>query len=236
MFSLNSFYRSREWERLRNQIILERVNKDGELICEECGKPIVKKYGAICHHIKELTEDNVNDYNISLNAENIKVIHHSCHNEIHNRFGTNNRHIYLVVGSPCSGKNRFVEDSASKDDIIVDVDKIYEMISINKSHYKSNRLTSNVLQIRDFIVDMIRTRNGKWVNAWVITSKCKPMELKRLAESLNAEVIFINEDIEVCLMRAREERNDYEKFIEEYFENFNRYAEVLKEEIGGVWL
>ena len=65
MFTLSNFYKSKEWENLLEHFKLERVNYNGELICEYCYKPITRAYDCIGHHDKELTEANVNDYNIS---------------------------------------------------------------------------------------------------------------------------------------------------------------------------
>lgn len=214
MFNLFSFYRSKEWEALRKQITLERTNDNGELICEYCGKPISKAYDAICHHKKEITEANVNDFTISLNPDNISVVHHKCHNIIHDRFGTYTRHIYVVYGSPCSGKSTFVRENANRHDIIVDIDEIYRAISVNPLHDKSNRLTGNVMQIRNMLIDMIKTRNGKWINAWVITAKCRPMELERLCSDLGAEIIHIDTDKETCLARAElRKRPEYKNIL-----------------------
>ena len=40
--SLYDFYRTKKWERFRQALINERTNKNGEIKCEKCGKPIVK--------------------------------------------------------------------------------------------------------------------------------------------------------------------------------------------------
>lgn len=61
MFTLSNFYKSKEWTDLLEQLKLERVNSDGEIICEHYSRPIVKKYDCIGHHIEELTEANVNN-------------------------------------------------------------------------------------------------------------------------------------------------------------------------------
>ena len=91
-----SFYRSNEWRKLLDNLKHERLDDDGQIICEHCGKPIVKAYDIIGHHIIELTEENVNDYDISLNPQNIKLVHHKCHNIIHNKLGYANREVFLV--------------------------------------------------------------------------------------------------------------------------------------------
>ena len=80
MYSLYTFYRSKEWRRLLDILKNERLNDQGEIICSYCGKPIVRAYDIIGHHKHELTEENVNDFNISLNPDNVELVHHRCHN------------------------------------------------------------------------------------------------------------------------------------------------------------
>ena len=85
MITLYDFYRSKPWENLLKTLKMDRLNEQGELICEYCGKPIVRKYDCIGHHKIELTEDNFSDADISLNPDNIMLVHHKCHNIIHDK-------------------------------------------------------------------------------------------------------------------------------------------------------
>lgn len=227
MSNLFGFYQSKEWKKLRKLITLERINENGDLICEHCHKPIVKAYDAICHHKIELNDLNVNDPSISLNPDNIMVVHHACHNEIHKRFGSYTRHIYIVYGSPCSGKAEFVKRNALKEDLIIDIDKIYQAISINPPYIKPDRLFSNARQVRDVLVDMVKVKNGKWVNAWLVGNEFigKSMWSKRdredLSALLGAELIYIDTPMEECLANANERNNkDYEKYIKTWFERY----------------
>ncbi|MCQ2308192.1 MAG: hypothetical protein MJ000_11635 [Bacteroidales bacterium] len=164
----------------------------------------------------ELTESNVNDVNISLNPENIAVVHHRCHNEIHKRFGSYTRHIYIVWGSPCAGKTTFVEQNALKDDLIVDIDKIYAAINTSRS----NRVYANVMMIYRQMIDMIKTRNGRWVNAWIVRGFPLSVDRERLAAELGAELIHIDTDKEVCLARAMNRQKDYEEIVEDWWTKF----------------
>ena len=70
---LQAFYKSHKWETFIANLRSERTNADGFIICEKCGKPILKAYDCIGHHIKELTDSNVDDVTISLNPENIQL-------------------------------------------------------------------------------------------------------------------------------------------------------------------
>lgn len=218
MFTLNSFYRSPEWEGLRKRLQLERVNSNGDVICAHCGQPIVKAYDCIAHHVIPLTEGNVNDYEVSLNPDNIILVHHKCHNVIHNRFGTYTRHVYIIYGSPCAGKTTFVNDNALKDDLIIDIDRIFEAIN----NGRSNRLYDNVMQVYRLLIDMVRTRNGKWVNAFIIRGFPLKGERERLAAMLDAELVYIDTDQNTCLERAYKRAPDYDKFVLDWWQKFQK--------------
>lgn len=223
MFTLKSFYKSQEWYDLVTRLKAERVNDEGLLLCEHCGKPIVKAYDCIGHHKKELTEANVNDYYISLCADNIALVHHRCHNKIHERFGYERpKRVYLVYGPPCAGKSSWVRESAGPEDLILDMDNIWQMLTVNDRYVKPNRLKANVFGVRDCILDMIRMRTGRWRDAYVIGGYPLSMDRTRLEQSLGAECIFIYEDKETCLERARaSERHDWDKYIEQWFADYS---------------
>lgn len=219
MFTLSNFYKSTQWENLLEQLKLERVNEDGKLICEHCGKPIVKKYDCIGHHKIELTDANVNRYDVSLNPDNIALIHHRCHNLIHERFeGNKAKRVYIVYGSPCSGKSTWVNDVATKDDIVLDMDKIWECVSVCDKYHKPNRLKSNVFGIRDCLLDQIRTRTGQWRTAYVIGTYPLLMDRVRLSDRLGAELIYIECDKQTCLDRCV--NDEWKQYVNEWFEMY----------------
>ena len=220
MYSLSTFYQSREWINLLSVIKAERTNSQGFIICEHCGQPIVAKYDCIGHHKQELTEMNVNDYNISLNPANVALVHHKCHNIIHERFGCYARKVYIVYGAPCSGKSYFVRNIANKEDLILDLDNIWQMISVNERYNKPGRLKQNVFMVRDSILDQIKTRAGGWRNAYIIGGYPLAPERRRLAEMMGAEIIHIDTSKEECLARAKERPGDWAKYIIEYFDKY----------------
>lgn len=221
-YTLSSFYKSKEWQKFREYLINKRTNEEGLILDEVTGEPIIKAYDIILHHKIVLTESNVNDPKIALNENNIQIVSHKTHNIIHSRFGhEGTRHIYLVYGSPCSGKSTYVESIAGADDLILDVDKLYSAISINPLHVKSNRLSNNVFKLRDTVLDMIKTRLGKWSNAYIIGGYPLESERERLINTLGAEPIYIEKPIEECKAIAAQERSkEYIKYIDRWFEQF----------------
>lgn len=218
MFTLDNFYDSKEWINLKNILIAERLNENGETICEYCEKPIVNKYDLIGHHKIELTEANVNDYKISLNPDNIMLIHFKCHNKIHERFEGFKQKVYLVYGSPCSGKSTWVHSVVNNDDLIVDIDNIWECICKSDKYNKPNRLKANAFGIRDCLIDQIRTRTGMWRNAYIVGTYPLRSDRDRLCNLLNAKPIFINENKDICLERAK--NNNWKQYIEDWFNNY----------------
>lgn len=216
MTKVQSFYRSKEWQRLRIVLMDHRSTEDGAIICERCGKPILRAYDCIGHHKIELTEDNVDDADIALNPEKIELICFHCHNMEHQRFDGFRQKVYLVHGAPCSGKSTFVRENAHDDDLILDLDRIWEAICFRDREHKPNRLKANVFGIRDEIINQIRMRKGTWRNAWVIGTYPLSNERDRMCELLNAEPVHIDTDMETCLARTTSE--EWKQYIHDYFE------------------
>lgn len=80
------FYKSKAWKRARDY---KRKLEHG--ICEECGKA-----GWEVHHIIPLTDENVDDPEISLGLDNLMLLCTSCHNKKREGEGENN--FYQVRG------------------------------------------------------------------------------------------------------------------------------------------
>ena len=223
---LQAFYKSSKWAKFVETLRIERANNDGVVICEHCGKPIIKKYDCIGHHVEELTDENVNDVMIALNPNNIQLVHFKCHNEIHKRFGYAERQVqkvYIVYGSPCSGKSSFVSEIAEHGDIILDIDKLWSAIRADKcnKYDKPNELKQNVFALRDLMIDMIKVRRGRWANAYIIGGYPLQAERERLATLVCADkIIFIDTPKDVCLLRAKEKSNDWIDFINDWFDRY----------------
>lgn len=218
MITLASFYKSDRWRDLLAQLKIERTDENGDLLCEHCGKPITRAADCIGHHKVELTEANVNDYEISLNPSNIALIHFRCHNVIHQRFEGFRQQVFLVYGSPCSGKTTWVRENANADDLILDIDAIWECVCTSDRYHKPNRLKANVFGIRDCILDQIKTRQGRWRNAYIVGGYPLASERERLCDLLGAREVFIEADKETCLARAENEA--WKGYVCDWFDSF----------------
>lgn len=206
-------------------IRLERISNDGVLYCEHCGKPITRKYDCIGHHKIYLTESNVNDASIALDPDNIALVHHVCHNKIHNKLGYVSKQVYLVWGSPLSGKSTFVQSNMDYGDLIVDTDAIWQCVSGQDKYVKPNRLKSNVFGVRDTLIDMIKMRRGNWNNAYIVGGYPLIGERERLIKSVGARDIFIDCEYDECIARLKTSKdgrdvNEWKKYIDDWWRKF----------------
>lgn len=231
MYTLSNFYKSDAWWNFLQVLKAERTNDKGLIICEHCGMPIVKAYDCIGHHIEELTEENVNNAEISLNPANIMLVHHRCHNKIHNKLGNmaySYRHVYIVYGPPLSGKRAWVMDSMNEGDLVIDIDAIWQAVSGCDRGIKPNRLKSVVFGVRDHLLESVKYRRGKWQNAYIIGGYPLISERERLSRELDAELIFIDITKGECMHRlyANDKLNiiEWTEYIEDWWRSYGRYT------------
>jgi shikimate kinase len=225
--TLAQFYNSQEWRQLRWQLISERTNKDDDILyCQHSGKPLLNSYDIVAHHIKPLTIQNVNDFSISLNPENILLVSQQAHNEIHARFGyCAQRKVYIVHGAPCSGKTSFVNSIKGNSDLIIDIDSLWEAVT-GKRYYKPNALKANVFAMRDALLETVKTRAGKWERCFIIEGLPHKAERERRSVVYGAELIYIDTDEQTCLQRLqadesrREYADEWRKYIADYFARY----------------
>lgn len=227
--SLAQFYNSDQWRKFRAGLIAERTNKnDGFLYCEHSGEKLLKPFDIVLHHKTPLTMQNVNDFNISLNPENIMIVSQRAHNEIHARFGyCAQRKVYLVYGAPCSGKTTFVNSVKGNSDLVIDIDNIWQCVTGGERYEKPDALKTNVFAVRDCLLDMVKTRAGKWEKAYIITGAPRASERSRYVDRYGAELIHIDTDKAECLKRLYGDCNRpktllkaWAGYIETYFADF----------------
>ncbi len=232
MKTLSTFYQSKDWRELLQIIKAERLTASGELICQHCGKQIVYAYDCIGHHKVPLTEENVNDVTISLNPENIMLVHHRCHNLIHNKLQQQQQKVFVVYGPPLAGKSTYVKKSMNNGDMVLDIDSVWECVSGLPRYIKPARLNAVVFGVRDCILEAVRYRRGKWLNAYIIGGYPLSSERERLLSLLQAEEIFIDTSKDICMQRLNmtedgRDKKEWERYIEQWFE---RYTPPLLQE------
>ena len=226
--SLAQFYNSEIWRSFRLQLMNERAI-NGVIYDEWNGLPIYKTFDVVAHHKIELTLQNVNDVSISLNPENIMLVSHRSHNEIHARYGfMANKKIYYVYGAPCAGKSSFVQTVKGNSDFIIDIDLIWQCVTGGQLYHKPDALKSVVFAVRDQMIDKAKTRAGRWERCYIIEGGAIKSERERKINALGAEPIFINTSKEDCinnLMRDNKRKEVYNEWLSYINEWFNKYTE-----------
>ena len=228
MFRLDTFYQSKEWLAFRQEIINARTHEDGFVYDEITNKPILRAYDLILHHKIELTDENVNDFNISLNPENVQIVSHKTHNMIHDRFnnyGYWRRNVFIVYGAPLSGKTSYVHEVKNAGDLVLDMDSIWECISGCRRYFKPSALKEDAFAVRDCLLDCVRYRRGHWLNAYIIGGYPLVTERDRMTRELAAREIYIDTSKEECLARLERDEirrgiPEYKKYIDDWFRLF----------------
>lgn len=217
---LKRFYTLKPWRDLSYNLKIQASGK-----CSRCDYQVIDiadyKY-LIGHHKIELTEDNIDDPNISLNPDNIEIICHWCHNKEHKRFG-HGKKVYIIYGPPLAGKNTMVSQLYNYGDIVLDIDKIWQMITQEDKYMKPNNVRFNVFKLRDELLNQIKTRYGQWYNAYIIGSYPNKYERERVAKELGAELIFAEATRKECLERAGKNNRPkgWVKYIDDWFDKYN---------------
>ena len=221
---IHAFYCSKEYLTLAQSC---KVNSGG--VCARCGR-VFDIPDLRAHHKIELTLDNIGDVNITLNPDNIEVLCHECHNATHARFGytIGQKHVYVVYGAPFAGKATYVTAVATRNDIIVDLERIHAAICVCGRYDKPDATKRAAFNIRDYLLDEIRTATPrrKWQDAYIIGTFPDRFDRDNFVRDYAAELVHIDTPKAECIKRARESiRNPQTSdavvgWIEKYFARY----------------
>lgn len=197
---IHAFYCSKDYLDLAQAC---KIKSGG--VCAKCGG-VFDISELRPHHKVELTLDNIDDVNVTLNPDNIEVLCHDCHNAAHKRFGyvVGAKRVYLVYGSPCAGKTTYVNSVATRNDLIVDLDKIHRAICICGLYDKPDATKRVAFNVRDYLLDEVRTATPrrKWQDAYIIGTYPDRIDRDMFVQDYGAELVHIDTSKEECIKRA----------------------------------
>jgi len=111
------------------------------------------------------------------------------------------RHVVLVTGSPCAGKTTYVQQHASPEDTVLDMDAIaVELGSDRDWRHRQVKVDRANRGMRSGIWTVANSVDG---TAWVIRCVANGHQRQHLATKLKAdEVLVLKPDLDVVLERA----------------------------------
>lgn len=138
--------------------------------------------------------------------------------------------VYVIYGSPCSGKSTYVKEHMQTGDIVCDLDRIFASVNFNEEHDCELYAMEVALKLYKTLLDIIKNREGEWKNAYVISIAKTSKELQEIVDRVNAdEVIYIDTPFEICMERAKERPFYFPWIIEEWFEKMDLGKEIVIE-------
>lgn len=127
--------------------------------------------------------------------------------------------VYLIVGSPCSGKSTYIKEHMKRGDLVCDVDLIYSAISGQLPHDAELYTHEIACQLDAHLRDIIRDRVGNWKDAYVVSIANTDEKVQKEKDRINAdEVIYIDTPYEVCMERAKDRPAYFVWMIQEWFD------------------
>lgn len=107
------FYRSSAWRKTRAGYI-----KSVGGLCERCMKKGLIVLGRIVHHVVYITEENIDDPEITLNWNNLEYLCQDCHNKEH--FGVSD---VLEAGLAFDSDGNLIQIENINQDLICNADQ-----------------------------------------------------------------------------------------------------------------
>lgn len=219
---LQRFYASKRWRGLREMLIVERHG-----YCDRCGKDFSTDTSQlIAHHKEHLTDENLKDPAVAVDPANIEILCPHCHALEHRDKGfiKKRKQVFIVYGSPLSGKTTYVRQNMEEGDLVIDLDAIRSAISFAPLYNTPSPLNKTAFALRDFLYDQVRIRAGDWTTAWVISGLPRKDERERLAARLGASLILMESTAEECKKRLFEADDgrypEWETYIDQWFHDY----------------
>lgn len=189
------FYKSKVWRNKREKIL----RRDGYL-CQHCKWYGKRTEAETVHHIKHLEEYP----ELALVSSNLISLCKKCHNKEHPEKRRKKKMITVVCGYPGAGKTTYVKEHKKYNDVMLDLDIIYNAITSNKM-YEEIRPKNIINYINDLIKATIYKSEEYNFDMWLIRCCVDDIELEILKEN-KAKIIWLDTTREECRERLFKEK------------------------------
>ena len=105
--------------------------------------------------------------------------------------------------------------------MMIDIDALYYAVSGLRD--KPNNLYRNVMAAHDALIDNVKTRYGKWNNAYIIGGYPEKRKREALADELGAELVYCEATQAECMERLMADetrwarRDEWSKWINDWY-------------------
>lgn len=106
--------------------------------------------------------------------------------------------IHVVTGAPCSGKSTYVQEHRKKGDVVIDFDKLSQAFGSDDRHAAPDPIKTVTFKAREAAITEVCSGDYE---AWIIHTKPTD-EQRKLYDSVEAEYIEMETDMETCLERC----------------------------------
>ncbi|PCJ18015.1 MAG: hypothetical protein COB02_11845 [Candidatus Cloacimonadota bacterium] len=217
-------YNLRTWRRLSKQYRLDNP------LCAECQRQGKVYASEVVDHII----DHKGDYSLFWNKDNLQALCMPCHNR--KTAQENPEYIKLkkapttiVCGSVGSGVDKYIQSLLKPDDVVIDFDSIYEMISGCDRYIKPKKLFVYVNKIRNFVLDIF-SQESKVNHVYISMGVGDVAKIKAMQDKFeDSKVIILNTDEETCYRNCKNSRKmfnaptDWLKLIRQWHDDFNKH-------------
>jgi hypothetical protein len=106
------------------------------------------------------------------------------------------------------------------------MDALYAAVSGLEDYDKPDSLFPNVIALHNLLMDQVKTRMGRWQNAWIIGGYADKFKRERIANDVGAEMIFLEATKEDCFARLEEDerlrfrKSEWRGYIEKWFDQY----------------
>ena len=230
--ALHRLYCTSRWQQIRQMVLLD------DPLCRECAKQGKLVPAAVVDHIVP----HKGDLDLFYDLNNLQPLCKRCHDIKTVRedggFGnmvTQRKQVYLVCGSPGSGKSHWVCQQKGPDDLVVDLDLICAALhgDMSATHREHGPVLKDAIALRDSVYRRIRDRSGDWARAWVITASPFVTDIRGTAKEIKADdIILVDSTLEWCLQQinADSKRAHHTESFRElariWHARFDRYSAV----------
>lgn len=135
--------------------------------------------------------------------------------------------VYVVWGSPASGKTSYVRRHKEPGDLIVDLDDIKRAISMSSKTETPIELLDIAISIRDHLYEIVRQRKVTCKNVWIIAGLPTKKQREEVKKLLNpTKWIHIDTDMRTCIKQAHEDTEREDKTLQKVI--ISRYFQYLE--------